>query len=199
MAGPLLAEPSLTDWAPPAHAGITWSLLSVLITLASIPIFALPLLVRFHFSLSLTYTPALFLALILCTLSLVALHELFHAALMIRFGASPRFAFTFISYFLPAFYVTAHHDRFTKPQYLTIAAGPAVFFSILGLLLACLLPSPAFLVLPFSLHLGGCIGDAFVFIRVLGEPKGTILEDLPTGLRFLRPAVNQLAAPALDG
>ncbi len=88
---------------------------------------------------------------------------------------------------MPAFYATSVGHRFTRAQYLGVAAAPAIAISVVGFLL-CFQPWGGYLIVPLAIHLGGCVGDAFAFWRVLREPPGTTFEDLRDGIRFHRQA-----------
>jgi uncharacterized membrane protein YdcZ (DUF606 family) len=62
-----------------------------------------------------------------------------------------------------------------------IALAPTVVIS--GVLIAALLsPIAGWFVLPFAVHLGGCIGDWFLTARALRAPKGSLVEDMKDGL-----------------
>jgi Putative zincin peptidase len=117
---------------------------------------------------------------------LVIAHEAIHGLVMLGFGARPRFGAMLVGRVMPAVYATSEGHRFTRAQYLTVAAAPAVTLSVLGFG-ACFGPWGGYLILPLAFHLGGCVGDGFASRRVLREPPGTECEDLRDGIRFHRP------------
>jgi hypothetical protein len=45
-----------------------------------------------------------------------------------------------------------------------------------------------YLVVPFALHLAGCIGDIAISRHVLQGPPTVVCEDLRDGVRFWKPA-----------
>jgi hypothetical protein len=122
------------------------------------------------------------LVLAITTILLVA-HEAIHGAVMLVFGARPRFGATLVGRVVPALYATAGGHRFTRQQYLAVALAPAILVSGIGLL-GCFGPWAGYLIVPLAIHLGGCVGDGFAAWRVLHEPAGTQCEDLIDGIRF---------------
>lgn len=119
------------------------------------------------------------------TALLVVAHEAIHGLVMLRSGARPRFGATLVGRVMPAVYATSEGHRFTRGQYLAVAAAPAVAVSVLGFL-ACFGPWAGYLIVPLAVHLGGCVGDGFAGWRALREPPGTECEDLRDGIRFHR-------------
>jgi hypothetical protein len=119
------------------------------------------------------------------TALVVIAHEAIHGLVMLCFGARPRFGAMLVSRIMPALYATSAGHRFTRGEYLTVAAAPAVTISVLGFW-SCFGPWAGYLILPLAFHLGGCVGDGFAGWRVLREPPGTECEDLRDGIRFHR-------------
>jgi hypothetical protein len=165
---------------------VVWSVAGIVLTVLGLPLFASPSILR-ACSAGVTFRVGLveiLLVVILTTLLLIA-HEGIHGLVMLLFGARPRFGATLVGGTMPALYATSERHRFTRGQYLIVAAGPAVVISLLGFW-ACFSPWIGYL----ALHLGGCVGDVFAFWRVLREPPGTECEDLRDGIRFYRPRVS---------
>ncbi|MDQ3327661.1 MAG: DUF3267 domain-containing protein [Chloroflexota bacterium] len=117
---------------------------------------------------------------------LIVTHELLHGLTMRLFGGRPRYGVGVMGKILPYFYCTAEGERFTRAQFATVALAPTVAISLLGALAVAYLPYGGWLVLPLGLHLGGCIGDVWVLGVVLKQPRGTMIEDMKTGVRFHR-------------
>ncbi len=120
----------------------------------------------------------------LLLLVLIAAHELLHGLVMRLFGGRPRYGVGVMGKVLPYFYCTAEGERFTRIQFAAVALAPAVVISLLGSLAVAYLPYGGWLVLPLGLHLGGCVGDVWVLAVVLMQPRGTMIEDMRTGVRF---------------
>lgn len=120
----------------------------------------------------------------LLLLLLIAAHELLHGLAMRLFGGHPRYGVGAMGKVLPYFYCTAEGEKFTRAQFATIALTPAVAISLLGGLAVAYVPYGGWLALPLGLHLGGCIGDVWVLTVVLAQPRGTMVEDMRTGVRF---------------
>jgi hypothetical protein len=185
-AGDPVPEPGVIEWRPGTSSAITWNVVGVMITVAGLFVFSLPVMLR---SGSISGSFQLGLAEILLVVALTALlmlaHEAIHGLVMRGFGARPTFGATLVGHVVPALYTTAGGYRFARSQYLVIAAAPAVTISVLGFL-ACLGPWAGYLIVPLAIHLGGCVGDGFAFARTLRESSTTTCEDLHDGIRFRR-------------
>lgn len=190
MSSAPLALSESIDYQPSFVTALLLSILAPPLGLLGLLFFALPLLLRSQLSLALPTTFSSLLLFLVLTILLLALHETVHGLFMRLFGAHPRFGFVLAAGFLPTFYTTAMPHCFTKSQFLSIAAAPALLLSGLGFLL-CLTPLAPLFILPLALHLGGCVGDVFTFVRVLREPSGTVCQDLFTSLRFYRPLASR--------
>lgn len=118
---------------------------------------------------------------------LAAVHEAVHGVVMIAFGARPQFGVLKMGRIPAGFYTTAPGHRFGRRAYLLICFAPLVVLAPLGIP-ACMLPFGAYLILPFAVHLGGCIGDLTIALHVLRDPRDVMVEDLRDGMRFWKPA-----------
>jgi hypothetical protein len=112
-------------------------------------------------------------------------HEGVHGIFLLAFGARPKFGMLRIGVLPYAFYTTDPGHRFTRRQYLAITLAPLAILGLLGIPLCMLSP---YLVVPFTLHLAGCIGDIAVARHVLQGPPTVTCEDLRDGVRFWKPA-----------
>ena len=120
-------------------------------------------------------------------LAIVLGHELVHGFVMRLFGARPRYGVGMAARILPYLYcTTAGQHRFTRPQFTVIALAPAVLITAVGSLLVVGAPHGGWLVAPLGIHLGGCIGDVWVCSVALRQPRGTLIEDFKSGVRFHR-------------
>ena len=117
---------------------------------------------------------------------LILAHERVHGLVMAAFGARPRYGAMILARVVPVVYTTAPGHLFTRDQYLLVALTPAVTVSAVGAA-ACLTPVGLALVVPLAIHLSGCVGDFAATVRLLGQPPGTLCEDLRDGIRFHRP------------
>lgn len=180
----------VVEWRPTASDTIVWSAVGLILIVLGLPLFALPSILRASSAgLSIRIGLVEILVVVILTAVLLVAHEGIHGLVMLLFGARPRFGATLVGGSMPALYATSESHRFTRGQYLIVAAGPAVVISVLGFW-ACFGPWVAYLVLPLAIHLGGCVGDLFAFWRVVREPHGTECEDLRDGIRFYRRTVS---------
>jgi hypothetical protein len=187
----------VVDWRPDRSAAVTWNALGVVITVAGLIAFSLPMVIRSgSASGSVDVGLVELLVVVALTASLLAAHEAIHGVVMLGFGARPRFGAMLVGRVLPALFATAEGHRFGRGQYLVIAAAPTVVISGLGLV-ACFGPWAGYLVVPLAIHLGGCVGDWFAALHTLREPATTTCEDLRDGIRFHR--VSRVAPPARVG
>jgi hypothetical protein len=176
----------VVDWRLGTLEAMTWNVVAIILMAVGLPLFALPSVFRvgpggagFQIGVSDVLLVAALTALLL------VIHEAIHGLVMLGFGARPAFGALLVAHVIPALYATSVGHRFNRAQYLTVAAAPAVAISVIGFLL-CFGPWGGYLIVPLAIHLGGCIGDAFAFWRVLREPPGTELEDLRDGIRVYR-------------
>jgi hypothetical protein len=128
------------------------------------------------------------LAIALVTLGVFIGHELIHAGVMKRFGARPRFGASEGAgpVLGSGFYATAPGYLFKRDQYVEVTLAPVALMSTAGLVL-CLTPLAVILWLPLTFHFMSSVGDIAIALRVLREPGQTLCEDLPDGVRFVRP------------
>jgi hypothetical protein len=179
-------SPQVFDWRPSEAEAMTWNGVAIVLTVVGLPLFSLPSVLRAVpggtlFRIGLTDV----LLVVVLTGLLLVLHEGIHGLVMLAFGARPTFGTVLVGKMMPAFYATSVGHRFTRAQYLTVAAAPAIAISVIGYLL-CFQPWGGYLIVPLAIHLGGCVGDVFATLRVLREPPGTEFEDLRDGIRFHR-------------
>jgi hypothetical protein len=177
---------SVVEWRPGRSEAMTWNVVAIVVMALGLPLFALPSILRAgptggSFRIALADV----LLVVAITALLVGAHEAIHGLVMLASGALPRFGGTLVGGIMPAVYATTEGHLFTRGQYLTIAAAPAVAISLLGFW-ACFGPWGGYLIVPLAFHLGGCVGDGFAAWRVLHEPPGTQCEDLRDGIRFYR-------------
>jgi hypothetical protein len=176
----------VVEWRPSRSEAIAWTWVGIAVTVFGLALFALPSMFRAG---RIGGSVRIGLLDVLVVVGLVSIlviaHEAIHGIVMLGFGARPRFGATLVGRVVPAVYATAPGHRFTRNQYLAVAAAPAVVITSLGMG-ACFSPWAAYLILPLALHLGGCVGDGFAAWRVLREPAGTEFEDLQDGIRFYR-------------
>ncbi len=184
-----LGEPSsaeVVDWRPGASEAMTWNAVAIVLVAAGLPLFALPSILRAGPG-SALFQIGLGNVLLVVAITAVLLvgHEGIHGLVMLAFRARPTFGVVLVGRVLPALYATSVGHRFSRAQYLTVAAAPAIVISVLGFLL-CFGPWGGYLIVPLAIHLGGCVGDGFACWRVLRERPGTEFEDLRDGIRFYR-------------
>jgi Putative zincin peptidase len=188
--GPAEAPSDVVEWRPDLSTVVVWNLLAVPMLLGSLLLFfrlaTLPLGPSGRAVFGLVDLLLFLLLTLAVTALLLAAHEGLHGLVMAGFGARPRFGALMIARLAPALFTTAPGHLFTRAQYLTVALTPAAVISTLGAL-ACLTPIGLYLVVPLAIHFAGCVGDFAASLRLLGEPRGTLYEDLRDGIRFHRP------------
>jgi hypothetical protein len=118
------------------------------------------------------------------TLPLYVVHELIHGWTMRRFGARPTYGWGAVGGLPGYLFCTAHSHRFSRLQFAAIALAPALVISLVGALAIATLPWSGWLVVPLGFHFGGCVGDIWAVALVLRKPRGTLIEDLESGVRF---------------
>jgi len=176
----------VVDWRPGQAEAMVWNIVAIVLIAAGLPLFALPSILRAGpGSASFQIGLANVLLVVAITGLLLLVHEGIHGLVMLAFRALPTFGVVLVGRVLPALYATSVGHRFSRGQYLTVAAAPAVVISVLGFLL-CFGPWGGYLIVPLAIHLGGCVGDGFACWRVLRERPGTEFEDLRDGIRFHR-------------
>src|SRR5712691_12569329 len=176
----------VVEWRPGRAEATIWNVVALVLIALGLPLFALPSVLRHgpagaSFRIGLTEI----LLVVALTALLLAVHEGIHGLVMLAFRARPTFGVVLVGGAMPALYATSVGHRFSRAQYLAVAAAPAVVISVLGFLL-CFGPWGGYLIVPLAIHLGGCVGDGFACWRVLRERPGTELEDLRDGIRFHR-------------
>jgi hypothetical protein len=174
------------EWRPGRSSAVSWTVLGAGVMVLGLGLFAFPSILRAGLAggtFRIGLVDVLFV--LALTLLLVIAHEAIHGVAMLAFGARPRFGAVLVGGVVPAVYATCDGHRFTRGQFLAVAAAPAVAVSVLGFV-ACLGPWAGLLIVPLAIHLGGCVGDGFAGWRALREPPGTACEDLRDGIRFYR-------------
>jgi hypothetical protein len=179
-------EGQVIEWRPGTSEAMTWKVVAVVLMAVGLPLFSLPWILQkgpagASFQIGLVDV----LLVVALTAVLLVVHEAIHGLVMLAFGARPTFGALLVARVMPAFYATSVGHRFSRTQYLTVAAAPAAAISVIGFLL-CFGSWGGYLIVPLAIHLGGCVGDFFAIWRVLREPRGTEFEDLRDGIRFHR-------------
>ena len=178
----------VVDWRPGRGEATIWNVVAIVLIAFGLPLFALPSVLRHgpggaSFRIGLTEV----VLVVGLTALLLVVHEGIHGLVMLGFRARPSFGVVLVGGAMPALYATSPGHRFSRGQYLTVAATPAVVISVLGFLL-CFGSWGGYLIVPLAIHLGGCVGDLFACGRVLRERPDTEFEDLRDGIRFHRRA-----------
>lgn len=117
------------------------------------------------------------------TIALIAVHEAVHAVAMLGLGVRPRFGFMRVGGVMPALYTTSVRPHaFDRTAYLVIALAPFILVNSALVLLILNTGFGGLLVVPFAVHLGGCVGDLWLVRQALSQPAGSRFEDLRDGL-----------------
>jgi hypothetical protein len=184
----LASEGTMSEWRPTRTTWILWAILALPLLYVGAVVYTLAAMHgEIPQSMSGTVDMGPLIAVLLFYLGLVWVHEGVHGIFMLAFGARPQFGVLRIGVLPYAFYTTDPGHRFTRRQYLAVSLAPLAILGLLGIPL-CMLPFGAYLVVPFALHLAGCIGDIGISWHVLQGPPTVTCEDLRDGVRFWRPA-----------
>ena len=163
-----------------------WNFVGLMLTVAGLFLFAFPVLIRSGGnSGSIQFGIVEVLMTAALTIALMGVHEGIHGLVMRGFGARPTFGAMLVGHVVPAFFATAVGHRFSRSQFVLIAAAPTVVISAVGFI-ACFGPWAGYLIVPLAILLGGGVGDGFAIRRALQEPPTTQCEDLRDGIRFYR-------------
>jgi hypothetical protein len=184
--GPVPAPDGVSsEWHPTRTTWILWTVLGLPVLYFGAVVYTLA---AFHGdipqSVSSTLDMGLLIVEVLLCFGLMWVHEGVHGIFMLAFGARPKFGLLRIGVLPYAFYTTDPGHRFTRGQYLTVGLAPLTILGLLGIPLCILSP---YLVVPFALHLAGCIGDIGISRHVLQGPPTVTCEDLRDGVRFWKP------------
>jgi hypothetical protein len=174
----------VVDWRPGQAETTIWNVVAIALVALGLPLFALPSVIR-HGPAGTSFRIGLaeVLLVVAVTALLLVVHEATHGLVMLASRARPSFGVVLVGGAVPALYATSVRHRFSRGQYLAVAATPAVVISMLGFLL-CFGPWGGYLIVPLAIQLGGRVGDLFACWRVLHERPGTEFEDLRDGIRF---------------
>ena len=185
--GDLLPDGAVSEWRPAGGTYVAWMVTQI--PMVAIGIFVyLGVASHGDYPTSGTYSIIDLVILIALVVALGAVHEAVHGAFMVAFGARPEFGILRIEGLVVGFYATAPGHRFTRRQYVIVCLVPLAILAPLGVP-ACLLPFGTYLVVPFALHLAGCVGDLSIAWHVLRGPRGVLVEDLRDGMRLWKATV----------
>ncbi len=179
----------MTEWIPGSRTAIVWNVAGLGIAALGIAIFSLTYAAAHGGEASVMIGVAEMAGPFLVFTALLPLHELIHGLSMRAFGARPTYGAGVLGKVVPYLYCTAPGHLFTRTQFIAVALAPFVVISLVGMLWVVYGPAGGWLVVPLGFHVGGCIGDFTATALILTKPRGTLVEDLRTGMRF-RPAMN---------
>jgi hypothetical protein len=178
------------DWHPSREVVLAWSIMGVALSLAGIILFAATYAFArgegggtIEISLMALVVPTL------VVFVLLGAHEWIHGLTMACLGARPQYGAGLYKHVMPYFYCTSPGHGFTRAQFAAVSAAPLVLVSSAGALSVAFVPLGGWLVVPLGVHLGGCIGDIWFLGIIARLPQGTVLENLATGVRIMRPVV----------
>ena len=176
-----------SEWHPTRTTWILWMILGLPILYVGAVVYTLAALHgETQRSVSGTLDMGQLIVVVLLCFGLMWVHEGVHGIFMLAFGARPQFGMLRTGLLPYAFYATDPGHRFARRQYLAVSLAPLAILGLLGIPL-CMLPFGGYLVVPFALHLAGCIGDIAISRHVLQGPPTVICEDLRDGVRFWKP------------
>ncbi|ERJ11007.1 DUF3267 domain-containing protein [Haloplasma contractile] len=117
---------------------------------------------------------------------IIIIHEFIHAYFFKR-NSKVRVTFKFHGFAASA---SVPGVYFQKKHYRIVALAPFVIITSVCLPFLFTLTGGAFLILYFifAMHFSGCVGDFYVFYKLLKMPKETLIEDYGVGMRFFKPS-----------
>lgn len=116
-----------------------------------------------------------------CSIIYIVLHELVHA-LFFKFKNNVKVNYKFHGFAasagVPGYY-------YQKKHYLIISLAPFMIFNLIIIPLF-LVNDYWFFILAFllAIHISGCSGDLYVFIKLLFKPKTILIEDYGVGMNI---------------
>lgn len=176
------------DWTPSAPVVTAWLLGGTVLTLLSGFTFLLVYGTTHSTAQGFSWSAGGW-SLILGIVGVLVLHEALHGVVFWSFGCRPSFGVGLLKGTLPYFYCTAPGCRLNKRQFVTVGIALVLLISAAGLAAIAFSPFGSSLVVPCAMNVGGSIGDLWLAVVVLRQPRGTQVEDLKTGVRFHRPTV----------
>jgi hypothetical protein len=132
--------------------------------------------VNTYLDIDFTPGPALFLWLLAGVVIVVALHEAVHGAAALVFGHRPEFGLK-----PPLVYIT-FKDKIPRDHFIVVALAP---FILLDLAFAALYRVEAlriFADICFIINTLGAAGDIWISYKLLGAPRGSLIQDTKTGV-----------------
>jgi hypothetical protein len=176
------ADTPISEWHPDRKTLAAWYIIATPITFAAFIAYLL-IAARGETTIGGSFDIVAIVVVLALTIGLAWVHEGVHGLAMLVYGVHPEFGIFKIGGIFAGFYTTAPGHRFSRRQYLIICLAPLVVITPLGVP-ACLLPFGGYMVVPFALLFGGCIGDLTIAWHVLRSPRDVIYEDLRDGLRI---------------
>jgi hypothetical protein len=181
--GPEPAPDGLSsEWHPTRATWILWAILMLPTLYVGVVIYTLA---AFHGEMPQTVSGTLdvraLIMVVLLGFGLMWVHEGVHGIFILAVGGRPQFGVLRTGVWVYGFYTTDPGHRFTRRQFLAVVLAPVAILGLLGIPLCMLSP---YLVVPFAVHLAGCIGDLGIARQVLQRPPTVICEDLRDGVRF---------------
>lgn len=177
------------DWQPTRTVVLAWNVLGVTLSLTGIVLFAAIYALTHGGEASARVGPLVLLISMAIFVLLLVVHEWIHGLAMRWYGARPEYGVGLYKNVMPYLSCTSPGHGFTRGQFAAVSVAPLVVISLVGALWVAFVPFGGWLAVPVGAHLGGCIGDIW-FLGIMARlPRGTILEDLVTGVRIMRPAV----------
>lgn len=110
---------------------------------------------------------------------IIFIHELIHG-LFFKLGTKEKINYKFHIYAVSA---SVKGVYFYKKHYLLVGIAPFIIITPILLLAMFLFPTISFpIYITIALHTAGCIGDFYVFLKVLKYPNDALIEDTGVGM-----------------
>ena len=163
------------------------------INIATIPLWLVFSLLFFYLTIvsvddsTISFTDVSWLWIAICLVVIIMVHELIHGLFFKLFNPEGKVKFGFKKGMA---YATSPNSFYTKGQFTVILLSPFVVITLvlyLGLLVGVV--PPAVFVALSAVHGGCCIGDFFMGLLLVKEPKDVLVEDTEQGFNLYKQEV----------
>lgn len=157
-----------------------FKMLNILLVIALIPFFMGLIIMGADFTISFWGILLFILGYILS----IILHELIHA-IFFKLNPKVKVKFKFHGFAASA---SVPDVYFTKKHYYIVCLAPFIILNSILLMLLFFLTGGTFYLVYFllAMHFSGCVGDLYVFYKMLLMPKRILIEDYGIGMRFYK-------------
>ena len=161
------AAPTTIEWKPSRRSAVAMNVAGLLVAVAGLLGYGWVAVARYgsgSFAFGGWEAVVGMLGTLAAVVVLLVVHEALHGLAMLAYGARPSFGVGVGGQgWLPYAYATAAGHRFARPAYTIVALAPTVVVTAVTVAAVWLAPYGGWLLVPAALHLGGCLGDRWLF------------------------------------